>query len=107
MASVPGGGSSSSSSRLSSHPLQIPCASNPTTDTNTKDPRDPPQPTRQNRAEIDPPPRLLEPIKDPADRRHLGLPIRTTYLERRVNVRDRVGDGAKAGREAVFVEAVA
>jgi len=104
-----GGGATAqrSSSRLSSNPLQISPTSNPITHLNTKHPRDPPQPSRQDHAEINPPPGLLQPIKHPRRQRLLRLSVRIVYLKRWVNARDRVRDGTKARRETVFVKTVA
>lgn len=101
------GESDRSSSRLSSLPPQISPTSNPTSNMNTKDPRNPPQPNRQDHAKINPPPGLLQPIKHPRRQRLLRLSVRVVYLERWINVRDGVRDGAKARRETVFVEPVA
>jgi len=102
---VEGGGHSSS--RLPSVPHQISRTCNPITRTNADQPRDPPQPTRQDRAEVNPPTRLLQPIKHPPRQRLLRLSIRIIYFKRRADVRDGFCDRPKAGCEAVFVEAVA
>ena len=99
--------SNRSSSGLSSNPPQISPTSNPTSHVNTKHPRDPPQQNRQDHAEINPPPGLLQPIKHPRRQRLLRLSVRVVYLERWVNARDGVRDRTKAGREPVFVKTVA
>lgn len=96
-----------SSSRLSSLPLQISHARDPSTGTNAKHPRDPPQPVRQNRAEVESPPGLFQPIEHPRRQRLFRLPVRIVDLERGMDVRDGVDDGPEAGGEPVLVEAVA
>ena len=101
------GGTGRSSSRLSSLPLQISHARNATTNIDAQNPRDPPQPIREDDAKVDPPARLLQPIEHPRGRRLLRLSVRVIYLKRHVNVRDGVRDGPKAGCEPVFVETVA
>ena len=101
------GGTGRSSSRLSSLPLQISHARNATTNINAENPRDPPQPIREDDAKVDPPARLLQPIEHPRGRRLLRLSVRVIYLKRHVNIRDGVRDGPKTGCEPVFVETVA
>jgi hypothetical protein len=96
-----------SSSRLPSLPPQISRTPNPTTHLNPECPRDPTKPTRQDCAEINPPPGLLQPVEHPSRSRLPRLSVRAFDLERRVDVRDGTCDGAEAGCEPVFVEAVA
>lgn len=98
---------SSSSSRFPGLSLQISPTRNPTSNANTKHPRDPPQPIRQHYAKVDPPPRLFQPIEHPRRQRLSGFSVRVFDFEWRVDIRDGVRDGSKARCEPVLVEAIA